>query len=143
MKIRFKKLDPNVEAPKYFYENDVAFDIKNNDPDYMLKPGENKMFGTGLTLEVPPGYVQNIRDRSGLAAKHAIHTMAGIIDPGYRGELKVVLINLGKEAFNVEKGMRIAQMLIHKVEHVEFEEATELTDNTHRGDGGFGSSGYK
>ena len=141
MKIRFVRTDPSVVIPKYAHDTDAAFDLASNE-EYVLKPGEHKVFKSGLKLEIPIGYVGNIRDRSGLAAKNAIHTMAGIIDSGYRGEIGIVLINLGKSDFHVEKGMRIAQMLIQKIENVDFQEAEELSD-TDRGAGGFGSSGHK
>lgn len=142
MNLKFMKIDKDVLNPEYSREGDVAFDLRSNEEDYTLKPMEKKVFKTGLKIELPIGHVGNIRDRSGLAAKHAIHTLAGIIDPNYRGEVGVVLINLGNEDFKVEKNMRIAQMLIQKCEIVEFTEITEMSE-TNRGEGGFGSSGYK
>ena len=93
-------------------------------------------------MEIPKGFVGNIRDRSGLPAKYSIHTMAGIIDPGFRGEIGIVMINLGNQEIKIEKHMRIAQMLIQPVEIVEFNEVEELSE-TERGEGGFGSSGHK
>jgi dUTP pyrophosphatase len=120
----------------------VAFDLQSNEEDYILKPMEKKVFKTGIKIELPKNHVGNIRDRSGLAIKHSIHTMAGIIDPNYRGEVGVVVINLGNTEFKVEKYMRIAQMLIQHCEIVEFEEIKEMSE-TNRGENGFGSSGYK
>jgi len=142
MKLKFKKLGKDVPNPAYIRDGDIAFDLRSNEEDYILKPMEKKIFKTGLGLEIPVGFVGNIRDRSGLPAKHSIHTMAGIIDPNYRGDIGIVLINLGHEDFKVEKDMRIAQMLIQKCEVVEFEEVQELSE-TNRGEGAFGSSGYK
>lgn len=142
MILRYIKKDPNVPTPRYIREGDIAFDLCSNEDEHILKPGEWKVFNTGLILEIPIGYVGNIRDRSGLPAKHAIHTMAGIIDPNYRGEIGVIIINLGKQEFKVEKYMRIAQMLIQKSEIVQFEESIELS-LTNRGENAFGSSGYK
>ncbi len=142
MKLRYVKTDPEVLNPEYIREGDIAFDLRSNEQDYMLKPGEWKIFKTGLKLEIPMGHVGSIRDRSGLPAKHAIHTMGGVIDPNYRGEIGVILINLSQQAFNVEKNTRIAQMLIQKSEVVEFEETDELSE-TNRGEQGFNSSGYK
>jgi dUTP pyrophosphatase len=142
MKLKFMRVDKNVPDPAYIRDGDIAFDLRSNEEDYLLKPGEKKIFKTGLKFEIPVGFVGNIRDRSGLPAKHSIHTMAGIIDPNYRGEIGVILINLGHEEFKVEKDSRIAQMLIQKCEVVEFEEIHEMSE-TNRGENGFGSSGYK
>ncbi|MGV8087229.1 MAG: dUTP diphosphatase [Candidatus Woesearchaeota archaeon] len=142
MNLKFMKTDKDVPNPEYIRDGDVAFDLRSNEEDYILKPMEKKVFKTGLKIELPIGHVGNIRDRSGLAAKHSIHSMAGIIDPNYRGEIGIVLINLGNEDFKVEKNMRIAQMLIQKCEIVEFTEIMEMSE-TNRGEGNFGSSGYK
>jgi dUTP pyrophosphatase len=142
MKIKFTKTDKNVPDPQYMRDGDIAFDLRSNEDDYVLKAGEHKIFKTGLKLEIPIGFVGNIRDRSGLAAKNAVHTLGGIIDPNYRGEIGVIVINLGKEDKKIEKNERIAQMLIHKCEVVQFEEVQELSD-TNRGEHGFGSSGTK
>lgn len=109
--------------------------------DMLLEPGVPQLVPTGLTLEVPPGYEAQVRPRSGLALKHAI-TMPngpGTIDPGYRGEIRVILLNLGREPYTVHAGDRIAQMIVARYEAVEWVEA-ELADST-RGAGGFGSSG--
>jgi len=142
MKLRFIKVDKDVPNPAYIRDGDIAFDLRSNEEDYILKPMEKKVFKSGLKLEIPVGFVGNIRDRSGLPAKQSIHTMAGIIDPNFRGEIGIILINLGHEEFKIEKNMRIAQMLIQKCEIVQFEEANELAE-TNRGENGFGSSGYK
>ena len=109
--------------------------------DVVLKPGEPRGVATGLAIEVPPGYEAQIRPRSGLALKHAITipNSPATIDPGYRGEVKVILLNLGKGDYPVQAGDRIAQMIIAKYEAVEWEES-ELGDSN-RGVGGFGSSG--
>ena len=109
--------------------------------DVLLEPGVPQLVPTGLTLEVPPGYEAQVRPRSGLALKHAI-TMPngpGTIDPGYRGEVRVILLNLGREPYTVHAGDRIAQVIVARYEAVEWVEA-ELADST-RGAGGFGSSG--
>jgi len=142
MIIRYVKIDPDVPALEYSRDGDVAFDLRSNEPDYILKRGEWKIFKIGLKIELPDGHVGNIRDRSGLAAKHGIHTIAGIVDPNYRGEVGVVLINLSPQEFTIEKHMRIAQMLIQKCEIAKFEESIELS-LANRGDNGYGSSGYK
>ena len=106
-----------------------------------LAPGVPHLVPTGLTVEIPPGYEAQVRPRSGLALKHAI-TMPnapGTIDPGYRGELRVILLNLGREAYTIHAGDRIAQMVVARYEPVEWVEG-ELADSA-RGSGGFGSSG--
>lgn len=125
--------------PSYAREHDAAFDIRAAQ-EHILKPLEHTMVRTGLKMAIPQGHVGLIWDRSGLATKNAITTMAGVIDAGYRGEICVVMINLGKENFKIEKGMRVAQMLIQPVLHVPIEE-TDTLDETTRGDGGFGSTG--
>ncbi len=139
MEINVKKLDKEVELPDFAHEHDAAIDLRSAE-EGVLEPGEKKIFKTGLAFAIPKGYAGLIWDRSGLAAKNSIHTMAGVIDAGYRGEVGVVMINLGKEPFTVEKGMRIAQMLFHPILNVKINEAEEL-DDTERGAGGFGSTG--
>lgn len=109
--------------------------------DAVLEPGVPRLVPTGLAIELPSGYEAQVRPRSGLALKHAI-TMPnapGTIDPGYRGEIGVILLNLGRESYAVRAGERIAQMVIARYEAVVWEEA-ELADSR-RGAGGFGSSG--
>ena len=106
-----------------------------------LEPGVPRLVATGLTIEVPPGYEAQVRPRSGLALKHAITipNAPGTIDPGYRGELRVILLNLGKGPYTVHAGDRIAQVIVAKYEAVEWQEGG-LADSA-RGEGGFGSSG--
>ncbi len=108
----------------------------------MLAPLERRAFATGLAIAVPEGYECQIRPRSGLALKHGITlpNTPATIDSDYRGELKVILANLGTEPFEVTRGMRIAQMVIARVERVEFEAVAELPASS-RGAGGFGSTG--
>src|SRR4051812_22396363 len=107
-----------------------------------LGAGETKLVATGLAIELPPGYEAQIRPRSGLALKHSITlpNSPATIDPGYRGEIRVILQNLGREAFEIHPGDRIAQMVISRYEAVEWVEGDELSDSV-RGAGGFGSSG--
>jgi len=106
-----------------------------------LAPGEAKLVPTGLAIELPPGYEAQIRPRSGLALKHSITlpNSPATIDPGYRGEIRVILLNLGSEPFEVKSGERIAQMIVARYETVEWQES-EL-GQSFRGEGGFGSSG--
>lgn len=107
----------------------------------VLEPGDTKLVATGLAIELPPGYEAQLRPRSGLALKHGITlpNAPATIDPGYRGELRVILHNFGRDAFTVNPGERIAQMVIARYEAVEWEEA-DLSGSI-RGEGGFGSSG--
>jgi len=109
--------------------------------DVTLEPGVPKLVPTGLTVEIPPGYEAQVRPRSGLALKHAIAmpNAPGTIDPGYRGEVRVILLNLGHKPYAIRAGDRIAQMIVTRYEPVEWVEG-DLTDST-RGAGGFGSSG--
>lgn len=139
MEIKIKRLEEGIELPQFTYDHDAAIDLRSAE-EGTINPMEKKIFKTGLAFAIPKGYAGLVWDRSGLAAKNAIHTMAGVIDAGYRGEVKIVLINLGKEPFKVEKGMRIAQMLFHPILNANINEADEL-DETHRGERGFGSSG--
>ena len=109
--------------------------------DAVLEPNVPQLVPTGLAIEVPPGYEAQIRPRSGLALKHAITipNSPGTIDPGYRGELRVILLNLGRAPHQIHKGDRIAQMVIARYEAIEWEEG-DLSE-TNRGAGGFGSTG--
>ncbi len=140
MELRVKRLQEGVELPHYHHEGDAAFDLRSTD-DVKIGAGEKKLIGTGLAMAVPEGHAGLIWDRSGLAAKFGLHVLAGVVDSGYRGEVKVVLYNLGNDEFQVEKGMRIAQMLIQPVVLPEITEG-EL-DETARNSGGFGSTGVK
>jgi dUTP pyrophosphatase len=139
MVIRVKKLSPEAQVPQYQREDDAACDLHATG-SVEIPVGEGRGIGTGLAFEIPKGYVGLVRDRSGLAFKQNLTTFGGVIDPGYRGELKVYLHNAGKEPYTVEKGERIAQFLFMPVEHVTFEEADELSESD-RSDAAFGSSG--
>ena len=142
MKIKIKRLHADAQIPQYAHgpAEDAGMDLHAVE-DVILEPQIARLVPTGLSIEVPSGYEAQLRPRSGLALKHAITlpNSPATIDPGYRGEVKVILLNLGREAYTVHKGDRIAQMVIAKYEAVEFEE-TELSDSN-RGAGGFGSSG--
>lgn len=140
MKIKVKKLKANAILPQMMREGDAAFDLAACE-DVLLKSGETKIIPTGLALEIPVGFVGNIRDRSGMSAKHALHTLAGIIDSNYRGEIGIVMTNLSQVDYQIKAGDRVAQMLIQKIEIADFEEVGELSD-TNRGEKGFNSSGY-
>lgn len=127
--------------PKYAYVADAGFDLYTNE-SFVLSAGESQLVSTGLALEIPEGYAGLIWDKSGIANNRHIKTMGGVVDSGYRGEIKVGLINLGKETQEFKVGDKIAQMLIQKVEHSEFIEVDDLEDSQ-RGERGFGSSGHR
>ena len=140
MKIPVKKLYPDAELPKVMREGDAAMDFFAY-KDYEIKPGERIIAETGVAIAIPEGYWGNVRDRGGLPAKHGIHTMGGVFDSNYRGEVQIIMINLGQEAYKIEKGHRICQMIIEKHENLDIEEVSEL-DETNRGEGRLASSGY-
>lgn len=129
-------------VPRYAHGpgEDAGMDLHSVE-QVLLHPGETKLVPTGLAIELPPGYEAQIRPRSGLALKHSITlpNSPATIDPGYRGEIRVILHNLGSESFLISPGERIAQMVIARYEAVEWEEG-DLRDSL-RGEGGFGSSG--
>jgi dUTP pyrophosphatase len=142
MQIKIKRLAPKAALPEYAHgpEEDAGLDVRSIEGAVLI-PNVPLAVSTGLAFEIPSGYEVQLRPRSGLALKHGI-TLANspaTIDPGYRGELKVILLNLGKVPYEIHEGDRIAQMVVSKYEAVTWEEA-ELADS-HRGEGGFGSSG--
>lgn len=141
MDVRIHRLDKSVEMPKYAKKGDAAFDLRSAE-EKIVKAGHKELVKTALRIAVPEGYCGLIWDRSGLAAKNGIHCLAGVLDSGYRGEIVVVLHNLGKEDFLIEKNMRIAQMLIQPVDAATLTEVDELED-TERSSGGFGHTGLK
>ncbi len=142
MRVKITRLDANAILPEYAHgpDEDAGLDLQAA-ADTLLLPGEPQAVGTGLAIELPVGFEAQVRPRSGLALKHSITlpNSPGTIDPGYRGEIRVILLNLGREPYRITRGDRIAQLVISRYERVEWEE-TELSES-HRGDGGFGSSG--
>ncbi len=129
--------------PAYQTEHAAGLDLQANlEESVILAPRERKLISTGLKIELPIGFEAQIRPRSGLAFKHGITVLnsPGTIDADYRGELKVLLINLGNEAFEIKDGERIAQMVISKHEQIKWQISTELSQ-TNRGEGGYGSTG--
>jgi dUTP pyrophosphatase len=142
LQISIQLLHPNASLPRYAHgpDEDAGLDLCATAPVDLL-PGVPALVPTGLAIELPSGYEAQIRPRSGLALKHAITlpNAPATIDPGYRGEIKVILLNLGRETYRVETGDRIAQMVVARYEAVEWME-TGLS-NSGRGTGGFGSSG--
>lgn len=145
MELKVTRLNKEIDLPFIAYDHDAAFDLRASE-DVTFEPGDKKIVKTGLKMAIPKGHVGLIWDRSGMAAKFSMHCLAGVIDAGYRGEIGVVLINLGKEAFEVKKNMRVAQMLIQpivlpKITEVEEDQLDESGEENVRGEGGFGSSG--
>lgn len=128
-----------VKTPHYAHKGDAGVDIYSAE-DCEIAPSESRVVSTGLKFEIPEGYVGLIYDKSGLASRHSVHNMAGVIDSSYRGEVKIVMMNLGKEPFKISKGIKIAQMIFHQIPEAEFIEAKELKE-TKRGEKGFGSTG--
>ena len=143
--ILIKKLSKDVSLPKYETEGSSGLDLAANiDKQIKISPGKTQIIPTGLAVAIPKNFEIQIRPRSGLAAKSQISVLntPGTIDADYRGELKVILINLSDKVFVVEKGLRIAQMVVSPVIKAKLKEVTEL-ENTERGSGGFGSTGIK
>jgi dUTP pyrophosphatase len=140
MKIRIKKLHPDAILPVYAHGpgEDAGLDLHSLER-VEVRPGRAQAVPTGLAIELPAGYEAQVRPRSGLALKHSITVNFGTIDPGYRGEIRVVVFNLGSSPYVVERWDRIAQLVISRYESIEWEES-ELGDSS-RGDSGFGSSG--
>ena len=143
MNIKVKKLKPDATVPTMGSKFAAGADLYSaEDADVVIEPSETKFIGTGLAMEIPEGYVGLVYARSGLACKRGLApaNKVGVVDSDYRGEIKVALHNHGKEAQTVEKGERIAQMVIAPYLSVNYEEADALSE-TERGEGGFGSTG--
>lgn len=139
--LRIRKLDPSISVPAYAHPGDAGLDLYSAE-DVELAPGQRAMVSTGFAMALPEGYAAFVQPRSGLAARSGISIVntPGLIDCHYRGEVKVILVNLGEEPFRVSKGDRIAQMVIQRVEAARALVVEEL-DETTRGEGGFGSTG--
>lgn len=143
MNLPIRKLRPDAVVPERAYAHDAGFDLSACDR-VELAPGERALVGTGLAVAIPEGHAGFVQPRSGLAAKHGITIVntPGLIDAGYRGELKVILLNTDpRETFVVEPGMRIAQLVVLALPQVLPVEVEELPASE-RGEGGFGSSGH-
>lgn len=142
MEILFERLSDTAIVPFYAHPGDAGMDLCA-DEVALLAPGERKAISTGLRMQLPPQTEAQVRPRSGLALKFGVTVLntPGTIDEGYRGEIKVILINLGQEPFEVTQGMRIAQLVIAPVLRVEVREEKTIAIDTVRGACGFGSSG--
>lgn len=139
MKLKIQKIDREAVTPGYAIMGDAGLDLYSAE-EMIIGVGERRAVKTGIKMEIPEGYVGLVWDRSGLAVKYGITTMAGVIDANYRGEVAIVLYNAGKEMFEIKKGMRIAQMLIQRAEGVQIE-VVEVLVESDRGENGFGSTG--
>lgn len=144
IKVNIKRLDPTVELPSYAYTGDAGLDLRANEA-VDIAPHERALISTGLAVALPDGYAGFVQPRSGMALKRglSIANTPGLIDAHYRGELKIICVNLDpRESIHIERGERIAQLVIQEVPVVTLCEVDEL-DETDRGSGGFGSSGAK
>lgn len=148
IKIKIKRLSEefsDVELPHYATAGSAGMDIRAAiKEDLILEPGKVELIPTNLSVEIPVGYEIQVRPRSGLAAKHSIGILnsPGTIDSDYRGEVKIILMNFGKEGFKISRGDRIAQLIVSKVYTAKIEEVKDLNPS-HRGEGGFGHTGKK
>ena len=141
MKLSIRRVDPAAQMPTYAHPGDAGMDVRSIE-ELTLEPGARALVHTGLVFQLPPDAEAQVRPRSGLALKHGVTVLnsPGTIDAGYRGEVGVILVNLGQQPFKIEKGMKIAQVVVSRVEQAEIVEVQE-TDETDRGSGGFGSTG--
>lgn len=148
MKLLVQKLHPDAIIPTIAYESDAGYDLYANIIDdtggqltTVIYPGGSKVISTGIAVAIPPGYYGRIAPKSGLAANHCIDVLAGVVDSGYRGEIRVQLANLHyKDAFWIDNHMKIAQLIITKIETPPIE-VVDVLPNTERGSRGYGSSG--
>ncbi len=139
MKLKFKKLHPEAKLPSYGHSTDAGMDFFTLD-EVVFQPREEKLIPTGLSMDLPAGYVALFWDKSSLASQKGLKSLGGVIDSGYTGEMKIILINLSSEIQIIPKGAKFIQLLIQKVEHCETEFVDEIIDGK-RGKGGFGSTG--
>ena len=137
--IKIKKLKPDAVLPNYAHSGDAGMDMYASE-DVHIRKGERAKVPTGIAMEIPEGYVGLVWDKSGLSINHGLKTLGGVIDAGYRGEIIIGIANLSSEDYTLEKGHKVAQLLIQKIESPVVEEAIELKDS-HRGEKGLGSTG--
>ena len=137
-KLKIKKLDREATLPDYAYLGGAGLDLYSN-TNILIKSFERKVIPTGVAMEIPDGYVGLIWDKSSLGIKEILKTLGGVVDSGYRGEIKVGLVNLSKKDFQISKGQKIAQMIIQKKEEVKVKEVDDLSESE-RGTKKFGSS---
>lgn len=140
--LKIKKLNEEAIIPNFAHKGDAGMDLYSIE-ELVIPSKETRLIKTGISIQLPKNTEAQVRPRSGLALKHSITVLntPGTIDEGYRGEIGIILINHGKEDFVVTKGMKIAQMVIKPIYDINIEEVEEL-DDTDRGQGGFGSTGF-
>ncbi|MBT7705911.1 dUTP diphosphatase [archaeon] len=143
VKIKIKKLIPEAIIPNYSHDGDAGMDVYST-INFILKSRHRTAIPTGLSMEIPKGYEVQVRPKSGLAIKFGVTVLntPGTIDSGYRGEVKVILVNHSSEDYEIKKGEKIAQIVLAKYETAQIVEAEDLS-GTARGEGGFGSTGLK
>lgn len=139
MQLKIKKLHPDAKVPTFAHATDAGMDLYAVE-NIVIPAGEHRLVKTGIAIAVPDGYVALVWDKGGVANKRHLKSVGGVFDTDYRGEYLIGLYNFGKEPQSFQKGDKIAQLLIQKVEHPEIVEVDEL-DDTPRGDGAFGSTG--
>lgn len=137
--LKVKRLYEDAKVPIYAHDGDAGLDFFAHET-VLIKPGENKAIKTGIAVEIPEGYVGLVWDKSGLSINHKLKVLGGVIDSGFRGEVIMSLINLSDKEYIMEKGHKVAQMIIQKFESVVVDEVEKLTD-TVRGENKFGSTG--
>lgn len=138
MELKVKKIHDSAKLPSYGHKGDAGLDLYSS-INCVLTKGEVKAIPTGIQVAIPAGYVGLVWDKSGISL-NGVHRLAGVIDAGYRGEVKVVMANLGDGDFSIEMGMKIAQLLVQPIVAVDVVSADEL-EETSRGENGFGSTG--
>jgi dUTP pyrophosphatase len=139
MQLKVKKVDSEAKLPNYAHSYDAGMDLFALE-EVKIKPGETAKIRSGIAVEIPEGYVGLCWDKSGLSMNHGIKVLAGVIDAGFRGELVMGVINLGKEEYIFEKGHKVMQMLVQPIEIMDIIEVKELS-SAERGEKGFGSTG--
>lgn len=137
MKIKIIRIDKTIPLPKYAYNDDAGMDLRSR-TNVILTKNETRIIPTGIKIEIPKGYAGFIQPRSSLSKK-GIHVSLGLVDSGYRGEVGIIITNLSDNLYGIKKGDRIAQLVIKKVENVEWDEVDEL-EESERNENGFGST---
>lgn len=137
--IKFQKIDNDVKTPTFANKGDAGMDVYSN-ADVEIVPGDIVAVPTGFKMELPESYVALVWDKSGLALKNGIKTMGGVLDAGFRGEVKIIMTNLSKDSFFIPRHTKVAQILIQKVECPQIE-IVEILSDSDRGGNGFGSTG--
>jgi len=141
MNINIKLLSSNSKIPTKARDDDAGYDLYSID-EYIIKPMERTLVKTGISLEIPNGYYGHISDRSGMALKKGAHCLGKVVDPSFRGEIGVIILNTDMyEPIKIQSGDRIAQMIFKKYENISFVESSDL-EKTERDEKGYGSSGY-